>query len=127
MVLMTSITLLTWAQLDFGRIDFSNWLLTAAFYVCLLTAALSFFANVSAFLDGALVAPLGHSRALRRLRRRGHSSFRLVKGMILLTFRVKPLIFLEAVVALLVVYAALFVGGMSALSAATTALRNGLR
>lgn len=127
MILMASIALLTWAQLDFRRIDLRNWILTMAFYVCALTAALSLFANISAFLDNALVSPLDLERAVRRLKRKGYSKVKLLRAMVILTWRIKPVVFLEAVLALLVVYAALFVGGMSAISAAMTALRNGLR
>jgi hypothetical protein len=127
MVLMASIALLTWAQLDFRRVDLSNWLLTMAFYVCALTAALSLCANTSAFLDNAFVPPLGLERAGRRLKRRGHSKVTLFRAMVTLTWRVKPAVFLEGVMALLVVYASLFVGVLSAISAATTALRNGIR
>lgn len=127
MILMASIALLIWAQLDFRRIDLSNWILTMAFYVCALTAALSLLANISAFLDNALVSPLDLERAVTRLKRKGYSKVKLFRVMVTLTWRVKPAVFLEAVLALLVIYAALFVGGMSALNAATTALRNGLR
>lgn len=47
--------------------------------------------------------------------------------MVALVWRIKPMVFLEVVVAVVVVYAALFVGAMSAISTAATALRNGLR
>ena len=127
MVLMLSIAILTWAQLDFRRFDVSNWSLTMTFYICALTAILSFGANTLAFLDNAFLPPLGLERAARRLRRRGHTRMPLIRAMVTLAWRVKPAVFLEVVVALFVVYASLFVGVMSAISAATTALRNGIR
>ena len=127
MILLASISLLTWVQLDFKRIDFSNWMLTAAFYVCAVTASLSFYANVSAFMDNGFISPLDLTRALRRLRLRGHSKLRVLGGMVALTWRVKKTIFLEAFFGLLVIYAGLFVGVMSALNAAATAFRNGIR
>ena len=126
-VLMASIAFLLWARLDFKRIDLSNWAITMAFFVCTLTALLSFFANVSTFLDHAFGPPLGLERAMRRLRRRGHSGGTLLGALVTLTWRGRPVVFLEAMVVMLVVYAGLFVGVVSALSAATTALRNGLR
>lgn len=126
-ILLASIALLTWVQLDFSRIDLSNWLLTAAFYVCSLTAALSMYANVSAFMDNGFISPLDLTRARQRLRLRGHSDIKVLSGMVALTWRVKRTIFLEALFGLLVIYAGLFVAVMSAVNAAATAFRNGIR
>lgn len=126
-VLMASIALLLWSRLDFTRVDLSNWATTLAFFVCTLTTVLSFFANISAFMDNAFGPSLGLERAIRRLRRRGHSTPTLLRALVAMTYRGRPLVFLEAVLVMLVVYAALFVGVISAISAATTALRNGLR
>jgi hypothetical protein len=119
---MASIALLLWSRLDFTRVDLSNWATTLAFFT-----VLSFFANISAFMDNAFGPSLGLERAIRRLRRRGHSTPTLLRALVAMTYRGRPLVFLEAVLVMLVVYAALFVGVISAISAATTALRNGLR
>lgn len=127
MILLTSISLVTWVQLDFTRIDLSNWVLTAAFYICTVTALLAFYANVSAFMDNGFISPLDLTRAARRLRLRGHSRLKILGGMAALTWRVKKAIFLEAFFGLLVIYAGLFVGAMSAVNAAATAFRSGLR
>ncbi|MDI1238647.1 MAG: hypothetical protein PSV26_14290 [Polaromonas sp.] len=127
MILLVSISLLAWVQLDFSRIDLSNWLLTAAFYVCALTAALSMWANVSAFMDNGFISPLDLTRARQRLRLRGHSDIKVLGGMVALTWRIKRTVFLEAFFGLLVIYAGLFVAVMSAVNAAATAFRNGLR
>jgi hypothetical protein len=126
-ILMASISFLMWFQLDFRRVNLSNWVYTMAFYICAFTAVLAFLANMSAFLDNAFVPPLVLDRAIRRLKLRGHSNSKVVRAMVTLVWRVKPMVFLEVVVAVVVVYSALFVGAMSAISAATTALRNGLR
>jgi glucan phosphoethanolaminetransferase (alkaline phosphatase superfamily) len=126
-VLIGSIALVLWARLDFTRFLWSNWASTLAFYVCTLTAAMSFFANVAAFLDHAMGPSFGFERAIRRLRLRGHGNRRLLWALVLLTWRGKPIFFLELTVAMLVVYAALFVGVSAAVSGATTALRNGIR
>ena len=116
-----------WVQLDFRRFDISTWVYTMAFYICAFTAALAFVANMSAFLDNAFIPPLTLDRAVRRLKLRGHSNRKIIGAMVNLVWRVKPTVFLEVVIAVIVVYAALFVGAMSAISAAATALRNGLR
>ena len=126
-ILMASISFLMWFQLDFRRFDLSNWAYTMAFYICAFTAVLAFLANMSAFLDNAFIPPLALNRALRRFKLRGHSNWKVVRAMVGLIWRIKPMVFLEVVVAVVVVYAALFVGAMSAMSTAATALRNGLR
>jgi len=125
--LVTGIAIVLWSGLDFRRIDLSNWQVTLAFYGCASTAILAFFANISAFLDAAFSVPLGLDRAIRRLRRRGHSGGVLLHAYLVLIWRAKPVVFLEAVIAILIVYACLMVGALSALSAAATGLRNGLR
>jgi hypothetical protein len=89
MILLASISLVTWVQLDFKRIDLSNWILTAAFYVCTVTALLSLYANIAAFMDHGFISPLDLTRAARRLRLRGHSKTQVLGGMIALTWRVK--------------------------------------
>jgi hypothetical protein len=124
---MTSVALVLWSRLDFSRIDLNNWVATISFYGCLLTAVLSFFANISSFLDHAFGPVEGLERAIRRLKRRGYSSLFLVWAMLMLTWRRKPMIALEVVVAMVIVYAALQGGVISAISAATAALRNGIR
>lgn len=126
-VLLASITFVTWSQLDFGRWDLSNWKVTAAFWVCFATAALSLAANILGFLETAFAFPLGLERAIRRLRLRGHSTHVLLYALLKLTGRAKPLVFAEAVIALVVIYAATISATMSAASVATNALKNGLR
>ena len=125
--LLASIAFLLWFRLDFTSIDLSNWSTTVAFFGCALTAALAFWANVWSFLDNAFTPIPKLDRAMRYLRRRELSNVARLKALATLTWRAKPTIVIEAVLAVIVVYAALFVGVISALSAAATALRNGLR
>ena len=73
---MASIAILLWVHLDFTRVEWTNWSITMAFFVCALTALLSFLANISTFLEHAFGPSLGLERAMRRLKRRGHSSGR---------------------------------------------------
>jgi hypothetical protein len=126
MVLMATVAVFIGARLDFTRVDLSNWALTVAFFVCAATAAFSFLANLWAFLDNAF-APLRVERAIRLLRYRGHHTSTLLVALPVLTWRARPIILFEAVVVLLIVYAAVLVATISAVSGATTALRNGLR
>lgn len=126
-VLFISVALVLWSRLDFGRIDLSNWAVTSAFFVCSFTAVLSFYANISAFLDSAFGPILGFERAIRRLRRGGYSDVVLVQAVLLVALRRKPLIVIEAVIALVVIFAALQVGVVSALSTALTVLKNGVK
>ncbi|CAN7759665.1 hypothetical protein [Variovorax sp. LjRoot178] len=127
MVLLTSIAFVTWAQLDFSRWDPGNWKTTVIFGICLTTAALSFVANLWGFLDNALAFPLGLERAIRRLRLRGHPPRMLLWALVRLTLRAKPLVFVEAALAIVVIYGAMVAATMSASSVALTVLRNGLR
>ena len=126
-VLLVSATVFLHARLDFTRIDLSNWVLTLSFFGCLATAFLSMVANIFNFVDAAFGPPFDYARALRRLSRRGHGVRTLAAAMIPLTWRNRRQAFLEAIVALMVVHAALFGAAISATNAATSALRNGLR
>lgn len=125
--LMASIAFVAWAQLDFSRLDLNNWKATAVFWVCFITASLSLAANVLGFLEKAFAFPLGLERGIRRLRRRGHSTPVLIWSLLRLAARAKPWILLEAIVALIVIYAATIGATMSGASIALTALKNGLR
>lgn len=126
-ILMTSVALLLWFRLDFRRIDLSNWSATSAFYACAITAALSWFANVSQFADKAFSPVPGLERAIRLLKLRGHSTSTILGALLLLTWRRRPLIVGEAFVVVLVAIAAVQVGAHAAVSAAATALFNGIR
>jgi hypothetical protein len=126
MVLMGAISLVMWARLDFRRWDWSNWSSTVIFYLCLFTALLSLAANISNFLDHAF-SPLGFDRALSRLKRRKHSGKKLLMAMALLTWRRKPIVIVEAFVAIAVVYGGVFGGLLSAVNAAVAAIRNGAK
>lgn len=125
--LMASIAFFAWVRLDFSRVDVSNWKATAVFWVCFITASLSLAANVLGFLEKAFAFPLGLERGIRRLRRRGHSTRVLLWALLRLAARARPWIFAEAVVVLIVIYAATISATMSAASIALTALKNGLR
>lgn len=125
-ILMTSVAVLFWFRLDFGRIDLSNWSATSAFYACAITAALSWFANVSQFADRAFSPVPGLERGIRLLKTRSHSTGTLLKALLLLTWRRRPVIVVEAVVVVLISMAAVQVGAHTAVSAAATALRNGV-
>ena len=126
-VLVASIAFFLAVRLDFKRFDLSNWSTTLAFYGCALTAALAFWANFSNFLDNAFSPVPRLDRAMRRLRARKLAPSTLLMALAALTWRKKPTIVIEAFVAVVVVYSALFVGVTSAISAAATALRNGLQ
>lgn len=127
MVLLASIAFVAWAQLDFARIDVTNWRTTMVFWICLLTASLSLAANLIGFLENALAFPLGLERAIRRLRRRGHSTAMLLWALIKLAVRSKPFVFFEAALAVAVIYAAMIAAVTSAGSVAIAALKNGVR
>ena len=125
--LVASIAVLLWSRLDFNRVDWNNWAATLAFFGCALTAALAFYANASAFLDQGFGPPMQLERAIRRLRLRGHRGPVLFRALVALTWRGKPSAFFEGIITVLILYAVLMVGTLSALSAAATALKNGLR
>lgn len=126
-ILLTSISILTWARLDFGRIDLTNWALTLAFFGCAFIATLSFYANLSSFLDNAFSASPQLERGIRLLRSRGHRGSQLLCGAIVLTFRCRKVLLFELLVAVLIVYVALFAVANLAVSGAVTALRNGVK
>ena len=126
-VLLTSLAVLLWARLDFRNIDYGNWVPTMAFFGCALTAALAFYANVSAFLDHAFSPAPGLDKAMRRLRKRGHPTRSLLSALVALTWRRQRVVFFEVVLVLVVVYAGMFGATISALNAAVAALRNGIR
>lgn len=126
-VLLASLALLYWVRLDFRRVDLSNWVPTVAFFGCALTAALAFYANVSAFLEHAFAPAPGVDRALRLLRRRGHPPRRMLLALMVLTWRQQRIVVLEVIVVLLVVYAAWLSAALAAMNAAVAALRNGIR
>lgn len=125
--LFASVALFMSLRLDFTRVDLSNWAPTFAFGVCALVSALAFFANLSAFLDNALGPSQRLERAVRRLRRRGAPDRRIAAALFALKWRMQLGIGVQVVVAILVVYAALFGGVFTAVGAATAALKNGLR
>jgi hypothetical protein len=125
-ILMTSGAVLFWFRLDFDRIDLRNWGATSAFYACAITAALSWFANVSQFLDKAFSPVPGLERGIRLLKARGHSTNDLLGALLLLAWRRRPVIVIEAVVVVLISIAAVQVGAHAATSAAATALRSGM-
>lgn len=127
MVLLASIAFVAWAQLDFAHIDVSNWRTTMVFWVCLLTASLSLAANLIGFLESAFAFPLGLERAIRRLRLRGHSTSILLWALLKLTVRARPFAFVEAAIAVAVIYAAMIAAITSAGSVAVAALKNGVR
>lgn len=126
MVLMGGISLVMWARLDFGKLDWSNWFDAVVFYLCLFTAVLALFANIDHFLDQAF-SPLRFDRILERFKRRKPRKRRLLLGFFVLAWRHQPSTFIEAVVAIVVVYAGVFGGLKSAVSAAVAALQNGIK
>lgn len=85
---------------------------------------LPFFANTTAFLDRAFVPLLGLHRAVRRLRLRGHSDVGIAAGWGALVWRIKPSMFAEVVIAILVVYGGLFAGLLTAANAAGSTLHH---
>ena len=127
MVLLASIAFVTWAQLDFRRVDLDNWKTTMVFWICFTTAALSIAANMIGFLEKAVAFPLGLERGIRRLRLRGHADALLVVALFKMALRAKPAVVAEAVIAIVVIYGAMIASTMSAGSVALTALRNGVR
>ncbi|RYH65646.1 MAG: hypothetical protein EON54_05460 [Alcaligenaceae bacterium] len=127
MVLLASIAFVTWAQLDFRRVDLDNWKTTMVFWICFITAALSIAANMIGFLEKAVAFPLGLERGIRRLRLRGHSDALLVAALFKMALRTKPAVVAEAVIAIVVIYGAMIASIMSASSVALTALKNGVR
>lgn len=127
MVLLASIAFVTWAQLDFYRVDLGNWKTTLVFWICFTTAALSVAANLAGFLEKSIAFPLGLERGIRRLRLRGHSDARLAVALFRLALRAKPAVVVEGVLAIVVVYGAMIASIMSAGNVAMTALKNGVR
>lgn len=124
-ILLISVAVVLWARLDFNRIDFRNWSATAAFYACALTAALSWFANISQFLDRAFAPIAGLERALRLLKLKGCSTGQILRALTILTWRRRPMIVIEALVVVLIAVAAVHAGAHAAVNAALMALRNG--
>lgn len=122
-VLLTSAGLYQWVYLDIKRIDLGNWLNTVAFYLCASVALLSMWLNASQYLDNAFAPPKGLGRAKRRLTRRGYKGGRLTKAMLVLLIRLHPLVFLEFVLTVAVIYAAFIAVGRTAFNAAVAALR----
>lgn len=125
-VLLTSLAVVLAVQLDFRRFDPSNWVATVAFFCTVLTAILALYANVSAFLDHAFTPTPDIDRALQKLRYRRHRPRKMLGALVALTWRRRPIVFFEVILALVIVFAGWFGAAISALTAAISALRSGM-
>lgn len=112
-VLLASVALILWAQLDFGRFDFGNWLLTLAFFLSAAIAVLGFLFNINQFIDSLLDTLEPYQHVARRLRWRHASPRNALLATLKVMFRRQPSML---AVSLLVVVVA-------AINAARTALR----
>jgi len=124
-ILLISVAVVLWARLDFSRFDFRNWSATGAFYACVLTAALSWFANVSQFLDRAFAPIPGLEKALRIFKLKKRSPAQILQALTIFAWRRRPMIAIEALVVILIAVAAVHAGAHAAISAALTALKSG--
>ena len=125
-ILIGSVSVATWAKLDFQRLDMGNWFETLVFVGTAVTAVLAFFANMWGFLDHAFAPLPGVERTMKRLVRRGHSKRTLMVTLIRLAARKRPMIVLEVTLTIAIIDVAMFAGVKSAFSAAIAVLRNGM-
>ena len=70
--LLLTLALVLWTQLDFGKVDISNWASTFAFFSCALTWLFAVLANMTQFIESyssAALAPIDGRmvKARRRL------------------------------------------------------------
>jgi hypothetical protein len=125
-ILIGSVSVATWAKLDFQQVDMGNWFETLVFVGTAVTATLAFFANMWGFLDQAFAPLPGVDRIMKRLVRRDYSKRILLVTLIRLAGRERPVIVLEVTVTIAVIYVAMFAGVRSAFSAAIAVLRSGI-
>ncbi len=122
-VLLASIALLLWAQLDFGRFDWGNWLLTLAFFLSAALAVLAFLLNMNQFIDSLLDTLEPYQRVARRLRRKNVSARKASFGTLRVMFRKQPSLLADFIASVAIIEVSLLVVVFAALNAARAALR----
>ncbi|WP_099740559.1 hypothetical protein [Acidovorax sp. 62] len=122
-VLLATTALLLWANLDFSRFDFSNWLPTLAFFLCAGLFCLAFLANTNQFLD-AILENLGlYARFARRQRAGGMSPRRATFAAFGVMFRHRPTLLLDFIGTVVIVNMGLVAIAFAAFNAARSAWR----
>lgn len=120
-VLLATMALVLWAHIDFGRVDWSNWLNTGAFFASTGLFVLAFFANMSQLFDALLGALDRYGRLARRLRSSGVSQAGWVTLGVM--FRQRRTLVLDMIATIAIVEIAWITIAFAAANAARAALR----
>lgn len=122
-ILLASTGLVLGSQLDFHRVDLTNWFTTTAFFLCIGLALLAFFANMNVFLDSLLDGLTTYGRVGRRLRLRGVHSRRATVATLRVMVRQRPTLLLDLVATMTIVNVGLVAVAVAAWNAARAVLK----
>lgn len=125
--LIGSVAVVAGIRLDFGRVDPSNWRMTVEFWFCAVTAVLAFIANMLSFIERSLSAPDGLEKEIKAMTLDGRSTRSRLWALVTFTWKTKPLMFVEGVIVLVVVYSALFAFMQSVIGFALAVLNSGVK
>lgn len=121
--LLFSTAIVLFVNLDFRRVDWSNWANTLGFFSCSFFACVACLANASLFLDASLESLERFSRVPRALGLRTKSHWRIVVASLRLLSRRAPAVFYDLMITMLVMNVGLLVVLIAAVNGARSALR----
>lgn len=117
-IVLVALPIVLSAQIDFGRIDLSNWPSTLGFYSCIFVLAAATWANFTLFIDASLEAVGRYQRVTRVMVRADARRARVLGQLLRTIWKRQKTLFLDLVVSIIVinlgVFLALIMGWFSA-------------